>query len=160
MTNQPRLKQKIFTPLHWIACFEAFKGIVVLLAGFGLITLLHADVQRLAHDLIDTLHLNPARHLTSVFLKLADDVTSLRLMQFAGLAFLYSTVRLVEAYGLWHDRRWAEWFAALAGGIYLPIELYELWIQVTPVKLAVFILNLVTVIYLAYNLHKKRKPIN
>ncbi|MCZ7627423.1 MAG: DUF2127 domain-containing protein [Candidatus Methylomirabilis sp.] len=38
----------------------------------------------------------------------------------------YASVRFVEAYGLWLERRWAEWFAAVSGGIYIPFEIYEL----------------------------------
>ena len=48
----------------------------------------------------------------------------------------YGIVRGVEAYGLWHARRWAEWFAALSGGIYVPFEIYELATKPSGVALA------------------------
>jgi uncharacterized membrane protein (DUF2068 family) len=38
---------------------------------------------------------------------------------------LYSAFRFVEAWGLWWQRRWAEWLALVSSGIYLPFELYE-----------------------------------
>jgi uncharacterized membrane protein (DUF2068 family) len=44
----------------------------------------------------------------------------------AGLAAAYGLARLVEAYALWRERRWAEWLAAVSGAIYVPFELYEL----------------------------------
>ena len=49
---------------------------------------------------------------------------------------MYGTVRFIEAYGLWRERRWAEWLAAGSGGLYLPVELYEMargfaWLAVT-----------------------------
>jgi len=35
-------------------------------------------------------------------------------------AMLYAAVRFAEAYGLWHGRSWAEWFAILTGGYIFP----------------------------------------
>ena len=142
-------------PLHWIACFEAFKGLMVVLTGVGLLSLLHRDVLGIAHDFINALHISASHHLTDVFLKLADNLNDAKLWQFASFAFLYAAVRFIEAYGLWRDRRWAEWFAVLSGGVYVPIELYEMVMHFSVVKLAVFLFNLAIVAYLFYNLQRK-----
>ena len=61
-------------------------------------------------------------------------------------ALVYAAVRGVEAYGLWHGRRWAEWFAALAGGIYIPVELYELVHRPGWLAFAALVLNLAIVL--------------
>jgi len=66
------------------------------------------------------------------------------------MAFLYSVVRFVEAYGLWYLKAWAEWFAIISGSIYVPIELYELAKHATLVRATVLIANLAIVIYLVY----------
>src|SRR5882757_2810953 len=94
-----------------IAVFEAFKGLVVLLAGFGFLSLVHTDLQAAAEELIRHSHLNPARHYPRVFIEAASRTSPARLRFLAGLAFAYSTVRLVEAWGLWNLKAWAEWFA-------------------------------------------------
>jgi len=49
--------------------------------------------------------------------------------------------RFVEAYGLWRQRRWAEWFAAVSGAIYIPFELYELLKGVTWLPLGALLVN-------------------
>ena len=67
----------------------------------------------------------------------------------AWASFFYSIMRLVEAVGLWLRKKWAEWFGVLSGGIYLPLEIYELSCGVTWPKLTVFILNVGIVLYLA-----------
>jgi uncharacterized membrane protein (DUF2068 family) len=76
---------------------------------------------------------------------------------------VYAVVRFVEAYGLWHARRWAEWFAVVSGGVYLPMELYELSRGVTLLKVGAILLNLLVVIYLIGMLkpakHKPQAPI-
>jgi uncharacterized membrane protein (DUF2068 family) len=38
-------------------------------------------------------------------------------------------------------RRWAEWFAAVSGGIYIPFELYELFKGVTWLSLGALVVN-------------------
>ena len=109
-----------------VAVFEAAKGLLVLVAGCGLLSLVHRDAQHVAETIVRQLHLNPARHYPRVFIQAAGRVSSSRLWMLAGGAFAYSVVRFVEAYGLWRLRPWAEWFAIVSGGLYLPVEVYEL----------------------------------
>jgi len=109
-----------------VALFEAAKGLLVLLTGFGALSFFRHDTQHLAEQLISHLHLNPARHFPRVFLDAAADLANAHLWMLATVAATYSAVRFTEAYGLWFGRRWAEWFAAISGGIYIPLEVYEL----------------------------------
>lgn len=69
----------------------------------------------------------PASRYPRIFLDAATHLTDARLWLLATLAGAYGLVRFVEAYGLWRGRRWAEWFAVVSGGIYIPFELYELF---------------------------------
>jgi uncharacterized membrane protein (DUF2068 family) len=62
----------------------------------------------------------------------------------------YAAVELVEGIGLWQLRRWGEYFAFVATGIFLPLEVYELAHKVTPLKLVTFLLNLTLVLYLVW----------
>lgn len=70
-------------------------------------------------------------------------------MDMASLAAIYGLVRFVEAYGLWGGRRWAEWFAAVSGGVYVPFEIYELsesvnWLSAGALAVNVLIVGFVT----------------
>jgi uncharacterized membrane protein (DUF2068 family) len=132
--------------------FEAAKGTLVLTAGFGLFRLLHRDAEHAAVLLYRHLHLNPVRGHGRVFVELLTNLSSTRLWLFASLAATYSCVRFIEAYGLWHNRAWAKWFAALSGAIYVPFELYELYIGPTRLKLAALVLNIAVVAYMAYSI--------
>jgi uncharacterized membrane protein (DUF2068 family) len=71
-------------------------------------------------------------------------------MSLAALAALYSTIRFVEAYGLWRLKPWAEWFAIISGSIYVPVEIYEIVMHVTWLRVTVLIFNLAIVAYLVY----------
>lgn len=140
-----------------VAAFEAAKGLLVLLAGFGLLEAIHRDAQQAAEALVARLHLNPAEGYPHVFLQLAENLSNDKLWLIAGIAVLYSAVRFVEAYGLWLERRWAEWFAALSGGVYIPIEIYELARGVSWIKLAALAVNIGIVGYMAYTLAQTRR---
>jgi uncharacterized membrane protein (DUF2068 family) len=136
--------------LRAAAVFEAFKGTVVLLAGFGLLSLLNKDVEIMAENLVALLHLNPASHYPRIFLELAGRVSDGNLLWFAAGAFAYSALRWFEAFGLWHCRGWAEWLGVISGGLFLPFEIFELTHGVTPLRVAIFILNLSLVLGLVY----------
>ncbi len=133
-----------------IAIFEAFKGLLVLLVGFGLLHFLHHDVQSTAEELVRHAHLNPAHHYPHIFIEAARHTNDSRLWFLASMAFVYSAVRLLEAWGLWHIRTWAEWFAIVSGGIYVPIEIFEIVKRVTVLRVIVLAVNAFIVIYLIY----------
>ncbi|HVS52578.1 MAG TPA: DUF2127 domain-containing protein [Opitutaceae bacterium] len=128
-----------------VALFEAAKGIVVLLAGFGLLSLLHRDVRALAAALVGRLHLNPAAGFANSFIEAAARTTDGRLWFMALIGLLYALFRLLEAYGLWFGRVWAEWLAVLSGAIYVPIEIYEVAEKFTWIRLSALVVNLVVV---------------
>jgi uncharacterized membrane protein (DUF2068 family) len=146
------LKAPLLSGMRLVAVFEAGKGALVLLAGLGLLTLIHRDVQAVAEHIVRMGHLNPASHYPQIFIEAASRVTDGRLWAMAAAAGMYSVVRMVEAYGLWHERRWAEWFALVAGGMYLPLEIFELFHRFTWVKVGVLTTNVLIVAYMAYAL--------
>src|SRR5258706_297623 len=112
--------------LRAVAVYEAAKGALVFIAGFGLLSLMQHDMQHFAEQLIAHLHLNPAKGYPRIFIDAATNVTNTRLWLLAGFALVYALVRWVEAIGLWLGKRWAEWFAVASGAIYVPAEVYGL----------------------------------
>lgn len=143
--------------LRLIAVFEASKGLLVLLAGFGLLSFRHHSAEHFARELVRLSHLDPLSHYPHIFIELSRNVSSGQLWLGAGMAFVYAAVRLAEAYGLWHERHWAEWFAAASGGIYLPLEIHELAHGVSWIKLTTFIFNVSIVAYMIYILRQQKK---
>jgi len=146
------INKPLLTGVRAVAIVEAVKGVLVLLAGFGLLALVHRDVEAIAEKLVRLSHLDPASRFPRIFLDAAGRVTDGRLWFLAAAAGVYATVRIVEAYGLWHERRWAEWFALLSGGLYIPIEIYEMLRHATWLKAAVLLTNVAIVLYMAYAL--------
>ena len=139
-----------------IAVLEAAKGVLVLLAGFAVLALFHAGAQQVAEELVGHLHLNPAKGTPRIFIQLVGNLLDQRLWFLAVLAGAYSAMRFIEAYGLWRDRRWAEWFAAASGGVYVPFEIYELFHGVSVIKLAALAINVAVVAYMVYVLWRSQ----
>lgn len=139
------------TALRAVASLELGKGVVVLLLGFGAVSLVHKDAWDVAEAVLRFLRVNPDHHhYAQVFLNLADNVTDAKLWAMAAGAAAYSVVRFVEAYGLWRARTWAEWFALISGALYVPFEAYELARRPTPIHVAVLLINLGIVFYMLY----------
>jgi uncharacterized membrane protein (DUF2068 family) len=149
--------ENIKSGLRVVALFEATKGALVLVVGFGLLAFIHKDLHLAAERLVRHLHLNPARHYPRIFIDAANHVTDGRLLAMAIAALSYSVVRFVEAFGLWRQRQWAEWFGLLTGGMYIPVELYENLLAVTWPRAVILTVNAAIVLYLVYVLYRSRK---
>ncbi|MDD2270613.1 MAG: DUF2127 domain-containing protein [Desulfuromonadaceae bacterium] len=134
--------------LHVVALFEGAKGLLVLLAGFELLSFLHKDIHEVALRLVEHMHLNPASHYPRIFLDAMESVNDTKLWSMALAAALYAVVRMIEAAGLWFEQKWAEWFAILTGGMYIPVEVYEVIKQRTWPGITVLTVNVGVVAYL------------
>jgi uncharacterized membrane protein (DUF2068 family) len=127
VVNKAEAGHKAPLGLRTVALFEFIKGLAVLTVGMSALLLLHTDVQAAADHLVERLHADPAWWATHEFIKLVSDLTDTRIKLVAFFAAFYATVRVIEAYGLWHDLPWAEWFAVISAAIYLPVEILHIY---------------------------------
>jgi uncharacterized membrane protein (DUF2068 family) len=142
--------------LRAVASFEAFKGILVVFLGL-FIVIYHQRAEDVTENLLDHLHINPDRRLGHALMNAAATVSDARLLTIAAAIVAYSTVRFVEAWGLWHRRVWAEWFALLSGAMYLPLELLKVAERATWERVAVLAMNMVIVLYMLYIRLRERR---
>ena len=135
--------------LRTIASLEACKGAVVLILGITLLVM-HAHVQDLTESLLYHLHIDFDRRFGHMVLHAADSLSGARLWTIGAAVGSYSSVRFIEAWGLWNQRVWAEWFALLSGALYLPWEILKLVERVDWDRVAVLVINLLIIFYMAY----------
>ena len=107
-------------------------------------------------ELVGRLHLNAGKSYPNVFFRILEDTSNAQLWLIGALVLVYALVRFAEAYGLWTEKRWAEWLAALSGGIYVPVEIYELTRSVSWIKITALVLNVLIVAYMCYVLWRTR----
>lgn len=131
-----------------VALFEGAKGALVLLTGFGILALIHKDLHQVAVQLVQHMRLNPSSHYPKIFIELANRTTDLQLWFFAAAAICYALIRFVEAWGPWRQQQWAEWFGLLTGGMYIPVELYEVIRVASWPRVTILAINLTIVGYL------------
>jgi uncharacterized membrane protein (DUF2068 family) len=142
--------------LRVVALLEGAKGALVLLTGFGLLAFIHKDLHQAAEQLVRHFHINPASHYPRIFIDLSARTTDMKLWAMAIGAMFYAVIRFAEAAGLWMQRRWAEWFGLLTGGMYVPVEIYEVVRGVTWPKVTVLVVNAGVVAYLLMTVSRSK----
>ena len=130
-----------------MAVFESAKGVLVLALAVALMAV-HHRIEDFAEELLYHLHIDFDHSWAQAFMHGASRLSDMRLWTILSVAFSYATVRFVEAWGLWHRRVWAEWFALLSGALYLPIELLKVAERASWERLAVLAINLAIVLYM------------
>jgi len=140
-----------------VAMLEAGKGLLALVAGSGLMLFWNDNLQAISKSLLRHLHLNPGRTQEHVIWLALTSTAQNHLHLIAIGVLCYALVRLIEAGGLWNDRRWAEWLGALSGAIYVPLEVRELILRPGLISLTLLSLNILIVVYLSLRLAKKRR---
>lgn len=131
---------------------EAAKGVLVLLAGAGLLSLTPKEVEAAAESILRSFQLNPSSGYPRVFLDLAAQTSNAQLWGLATGALAYASIRFAEAYGLWRNRVWAKWLGVLSGCLYIPYEIYGLMRQASAVMAGLLVINLAIVGFLTWSL--------
>src|SRR5579859_3997859 len=134
--------------LRTLAVFEVAKGAIVLLLACGVLPIIHKNLDEMASRVAALLHVNPEGKLSNLFLELASHATDHTLWVLALAALVYAAVRSIEAYGLWQQREWAQWFELLSTALYLPEELYWLLRHPSLLKYAVLVTNIVILLFM------------
>jgi len=69
------------------------------------------------------------------------------------LAIAYAVIEWTEAYGLWREKRWAEYLTVIATTGFLPLEIHELIESITVVRVGALVINVALIIWLIVNKH-------
>lgn len=143
------------TWLLLIGIFKLLKGVGLVIAGVGLLKLLHRDVAATAEHWIEVLRVDPDnRYIHGALLRIFR-VTPKQLKELSVGTFIYAAIFTTEGIGLVTHKHWAEYMTLISTALFLPLEIYELVQHFTWLKVAVTAINLVIVIYLAINIRRR-----
>ncbi|QIL80498.1 DUF2127 domain-containing protein [Diaphorobacter sp. HDW4A] len=151
--HESRLRKAI----QAVALFEAAKGLAALLGLLGLLTLLHHDMHRLAVELIGHFGLSPYAHHPEMLINAVDNLVGTPTHTIVLLGSAYIALRWVEAWGLWHDKAWGEWFGALSSGLYIPLEIRHIFIARHWQGVVVLLLNIALMLILFWRIADRRR---
>ena len=62
----------------------------------------------------------------------------------------YGILELAEGYGLWFKKRWGEYAAVVATSLFVPVEIHEIMVVVTWIRVSALVINLFAVAYLLW----------
>ena len=153
--NQTRKERDITITI--IAIFKFVKGILLIVIGVKLLTLLNRDVGDWAMDFVSRHGIDAENKFVHSILEKLDGIGNTQLMTMGIGSFVYSSLLMTEGIGLWLEKRWAEFLTVIATSLLIPLELYEIYEKFTFVRLAILIVNLLIVWYLITRLKDEKK---
>ena len=140
------------TGMAAIAVFKLFKGALLLLVGFGLLELMHADLATLFSLLLESLHLNADTRLMHALMLKVEALQPHSILIAGTISLGYAALLLTEGIGLWLELWWAAYVTVVSTSALVPFEVYELIERVTLTRIILLVVNLVIVLYLVKQL--------
>jgi uncharacterized membrane protein (DUF2068 family) len=138
-----------------IGVFKLVKGISLLIVAVGLLRLLNKDVATVVTHWVEVLRVDPDNRFIHRGLVRIFNVTPKQLRELSAGTFLYSAIFLTEGMGLLARKHWAEYMTLISTGLFIPLEVYEIYRHFTMVKLAVTVVNVLIVWYLAARIKRR-----
>ena len=138
-----------------IGIFKLLKGIALIVAGVGLLKLLHRDIGNTVMRWIEVLRVDPDNRFIHRALLRIFRVTPKQLKELSVGTFIYAGIFLTEGTGLVARKHWAEYMTLISTGLFIPLEAYELYRHFTALKLAVTLINFLIVWYLAARIRRR-----
>lgn len=139
---------------RWLVVIGAFKlaeAVLFALIGVGVIRIMHHGLVDELTRLVVALHRDPEGRFASLLLDKAALLDSHRLKEISAAAFAHSALDIVEGAGLVLRQVWAEFITLGVSVLFLPLEVFALARHATWIKAAIFVANLVVVVYLAFH---------
>jgi uncharacterized membrane protein (DUF2068 family) len=131
-----------------IAVFRVVKAILLIALSIGAFVLSDTNLEELAERTIEWLAVDRDHVVVERLLERIPFLTPSLLVAggIGGLAL--SGLYLVEAYGLFRRRLWAEWLTIVATSVFIPFEIYEIVEHGTALGIGALVVNALIVAYL------------
>lgn len=140
--------------IRLIALFKLIKAMLLVAIAVGALSLSrHGPDEPWIHALL----FDPRGRYFHRALEKISGLDARQLDEIALGSLIYAAVFLVEGVGLMLRKAWAEVLTVLITTSFIPLEIYELAVHRTWLKLAVIAANLAIVIYLVRRLRRERR---
>lgn len=142
--------------LRLIIIEKAFLAFLAIILSAGVLSLVGREVEDVVMKIAALLNLEADNRFVMLVMDQLIDTKVSFLIGVSAVGFFYAGLNLVEAYGLAKRYRWAEYLTVIATGMFIPFEIYEIIIRVTPLRIGALAINVLIVIFLAR--HKELFP--
>ncbi len=143
--------------LRLIGGFKFLCGVLLVALGFGLFRGANADPAEEAGHIIAALKLDPDNRYIHSAIEKVSNLSEKQLKAIGVGTFLYALLYLTEGIGLLLKKHWAEYLTVVATGIFIPLEIYEVYRKTTPIRIALLVINVAIVAYLVYQLRRQKR---
>lgn len=141
-----------------IAVYKALQALLFAAVGIGALRLLHKDVGDVFDSIREALHFSPESRLVNFLLDKASLVDDQMLRKIGVAAFSYAGLSIAEGIGLYLERAWGEVLTLLITASFLPWELFEVFRQVTWLRVSLLSINFLVFLYLVKIVAARRRP--
>jgi uncharacterized membrane protein (DUF2068 family) len=145
--------------IRLVAVFKLLKAVLLIVAGIGILKLMHTDAATQLDHWFARIGLDPGHKFVNDAIEKVTNLSPNRIKELGLGSFVYAALFLTEGIGLWFMKRWAEWFTVVITGSLVPLEVYEIYHHPTAIKIVVLLLNVAIVGYLLYRIaHESPVP--
>ncbi|HEY4350286.1 MAG TPA: DUF2127 domain-containing protein [Paraburkholderia sp.] len=144
--------------LRVIAAYKLLKASALLLVAFSAFGLVGQSHLQWLSDWIMGL---PIHHGHGFLVRVIDKLFELGPRKFIAIgaaACVYAVVFTVEGWGLWREKRWAEYLTVVVTASLIPLEGWEIFRHVTWLKVLALVVNVAIVLYLIRLLRRPASP--
>jgi uncharacterized membrane protein (DUF2068 family) len=137
--------------LYAIIGIKLLKGLLLLLVGFGVLSLVGQDLDMRFDQFLRWIHLDPEKKF---FAELGTKLQHMTPNSVRGIGIgtvLYSFFSLIEGVGLMFRLAWIGWIVIGESLFFIPIEVYDLMRRFSMTVFVILLINVVIVWYLLKN---------
>ena len=156
--NQTR-RERTWT-IHFIALEKSIKGTLLIVVAFRLLSLFDQDIHAWAQDFVSRHGIDLANRYVQAGLERLVGIGNTQLVEFSIGALIYAAMLFTEGIGLWLQKRWAEYLTVIATAMFIPFEIYEIYVRFTWVRIAILAVNIFVVWYLSTRLKDEEKELS
>ncbi len=138
-----------------IGIFKLCKTAALLIAGIGILKLLHRDVASVVTHWVEELRLDPDNYYIHRGLARVFRITPKQLKELSVGTFVYAGLYLTEGVGLVMRKHWAEYLTTISTALFIPLEVYEMYHRFTWPRLGFLLVNVAIVWYLAARIKRQ-----
>jgi uncharacterized membrane protein (DUF2068 family) len=148
ITETPHVPAILRTPkrvrfLKLIAIFKILQGVLLLALGFSLFFLNSRTLwlEQISDWADEELLLHHSRAVLYLLNKLQDVLAEGALRATALLAFFYTAILFTEGFGVYFQKRWAEFLMVFATGALIPLEVRHVWHRPSVTAITILVVN-------------------
>ena len=131
-----------------IAAFKLSQAALFIAIGVGALRLVGKDIGDLLTRLAEHLHFTSEPRFIDFILEKSSLVNDHMLRRIGAVGFIYAGLDLIEGFGLYLEKTWAEYLTLAITASFLPWEIFEVLRRVTWIRSGLLTVNALVVFYL------------